>query len=462
MWLVSFPLVAIATLVLAILTAFKASQTARTPQGAVGWVVFIATLPFLAIPAYLIFGYARTGKFQQRRARVRAALNHPLAEASPPASQEGRSRLQTFTAMGGGAPTCGNGVKILKDGPATYDAIIESIGEAQTYVLVEYYTIRSDEVGHRFRQALFDAVGRGVRVRVLYDPMGCFLTRRSFLKSFSRAGIDMQASRGPARPLGRIGLNFRNHRKTVVVDGTTGFTGGINVGDEFVGRWRDTHMKLHGPIVAQLQRIFAEDWEKQRGDAIDKELNWEPGRSEQDLDALVMATGPLDDVESATLYFCALAQAAERRLWITTPYFVPSADVLTALKVASLRGVDVRVVVPHDADKWLPWIAAFAFFDDVRAVGIRIYRYHEAFMHQKVVLVDDDLVSIGTINMDIRSCLLNFETTVIFQSESLAREVEEMLCEDLERSHLMRKTRAEWPLWLRISGPLVKLLAPIL
>lgn len=462
MWLISIPLVTIITLIAAVLTAFRAMQTARTPQGAVGWVVFLATLPFLAIPSYFIFGYARTRKFRARRDRVRAALDMPMAEASPQASPESFDLLQTFTAMGGGAPTCCNGVRIIRNGPATYDALEEAIAEAKDYVLVEYYTIRSDEVGARFRKMLFDAMERGVTVRVLYDPMGCFFTKNAFLRSFADQGIATLASRGPSRVLGRFGLNYRNHRKTLIVDGKVAFTGGLNVGDEFVGRWRDTHMRLEGPVVAQLQRLFAEDWEQQSGEPIDDSLNWVPGLAEQNLDGLILGTGPLDDLESATLYFCALAGLAQKRLWLTTPYFVPSADLTTALKLAALRGVDVRVFVPDRPDKWMPWIAAFGFFDEVRAVGVKIYRYHDGFMHQKVALADDALVSIGTINMDIRSCLLNFEQTAIFHSEELGKEVEEMLSEDLEHCHLMQRRLDEQPLWLRLSAPLVKLLAPVL
>ncbi|WP_164870885.1 cardiolipin synthase [Mesobaculum littorinae] len=462
MWLISFPIIAALTLLLAAFTAFRAMQTSRTPQGAVGWVVFIAALPFAAIPAYYIFGYARTGDYRLRRAVTETALSRFEPGSSGYAGQEALDRLQLFTALGGAPVVTGNGVELIENGQPTYDAIIDEIGRARTYLLVQYYTVRDDEAGAQLLEALLDAARRGVKVRMLYDPMGCFLLTRRYKRALMQGGVELVATRGPSRVLGRFGLNYRNHRKTVIVDGLVGFQGGVNVGNEYLGAWRDTHTRLTGPVVAQLQMVFAEDWAIQTDVTLDDELNWDPGRVEDGHEALVLGSGPTDRFETATLYFGALAHQAQRRLWLTTPYFVPHSDLVAALSLAALRGVDVRVMVPDRPDKWSPWIAAFGFFDEIRSAGVQVLRYDAGFMHQKVALVDDDLVSIGTINLDIRSCMLNYETTVLVHGEDIAGRVEAMLERDMKDMHVLEKRLDEQALWLRVAAPVIRLMAPVL
>ncbi|SFO95213.1 cardiolipin synthase [Tranquillimonas alkanivorans] len=461
MWMFSVPLVAALTLLAVAYTAFRASQTARTPQGAVGWVVFLVALPFVAVPAYYVFGYARISRFRDRWKVVRVSPETWSRPQGLPKSSAASERLAPFTAIGGGPVVAGCGRTVLRDSEETYDPIFDAIAEARHYVLVQFYIIRDDETGRRLHAALCDAVARGVRVHLLYDPLGCLLLTRRYRRTLAEAGVQMYPTRGPSRLLGRFALNYRNHRKCVVVDGRTGFTGGLNVANEYAGAWRDTHIRLTGPVVSQLQAIFADDWAMQAHEQLDG-LLWDTDHDSQGTHALMIGSGPIDGHEIGTLYFTALCQVARRRLWLTTPYFVPTADLLSALKLAALRGVEIRILVPHVYDKLTPWIAAFAYFDEVRDAGVQILRYTPCFMHQKVALVDDDIVSIGTLNMDIRSCILNFEETAVFYGEDQAREVEEMLRQDMEHAYVMTNRLDEQPLWLRVAAPVFKLLAPLL
>jgi cardiolipin synthase len=301
-----------------------------------------------------------------------------------------------------------------------------------------------------------------VKVRVICDGFGSFFLTRRYRRMLTDAGIETYVQRGPARPLGRMGLNFRNHRKIVVVDGRRAFTGGMNVGDEYLNEFRDTQIEVRGPLVDQLQAQFLQDWFWVSGQRLDDDLLWLPEPQPEDMTGLVVGASPTDPHDNGALYFVALAQAAKRRLWIASPYFAPDPSVLAALKLAALRGVEVRILLPEVPDRWTPWIAAFAFFDEVRSAGCEIWRYQGRFMHQKVVLVDDDIVSVGTFNLDIRSCLLNFETTVVMRDTRAAAEVEAMLLADFDRSLQLGRDLPDQKLWLRLAAPVARLMAPLL
>ena len=441
--------------------AFQAIRRARTPQGAVGWAVFLAAWPLLAVPLYLLFGYARVQSYAEARREADLALPDGSSAALPPDPAAAR-RLAPVRAVSLHPVTRGNGMTLLPAADAAFAAMLAAIDGAERYVLVQFYTIRDDGLGGRLAEAMIAAAGRGVTVRVLYDAFGSLFLSRSYRRRLTLAGIEYHVQRGPARPLGRFGLNFRNHRKILVVDGRLAFTGGLNVGDEYLGQWRDTQIALRGPLVAQLQAQFLQDWFWVSGQRLDDDLAWQADPDPADMTGLVMGASPTDPHDNGALYFAALAQMAERRLWIATPYFAPDQSVLAALKLAALRGVELRLLVPEVPDRWIPWVAAFAIFDEVRHAGCEIWRYQGCFMHQKVALVDDDIVSVGTFNLDIRSSLLNFETTALICDRRAAAEVEAMLTADFVQSLRLGRELPDQPVWLRIAAPVARLMAPLL
>jgi cardiolipin synthase len=466
MWITTEPLLTAAMAILAALTAFRAIITSRTPQGAIGWVVMIAALPIVGVPAYLIFGLADHSRTIAARRAAEAGPDQRAALLLPCEAPSGR--LATFESLAGRAASRGNGAELLVDGAATYAAFYKAIEEARHYLLVQFYIVRGDASGQRFKEALIASARRGVKVFLLHDAFyGVGLPRR-FVRELEAAGIEVRAPRGPRRVLGRFQINFRSHRKLLISDGAVAFTGGLNIGDEYLGRhrrygpWRDTHLRVTGPMIGRLQQDFAIDWRRASGAKLPVELNWDVGTDPRDLCGLVLAPAPTSRIETGNLYFCTLAQVARRRLWIATPYFVPDTDVMSALKLAALRGVEVRVLVPDRADHYSPWLAAFTYFDDLRHAGGEIWRYKAGFMHQKVALVDDDLASVGTINLDIRSGLLNFEHTAIIEDRGFAREVEEMLAADFARAEPMETYLHERPRWLRLAALSARLLAPLL
>lgn len=449
--------------------AWRAVQGARTPQGAVGWVVFLVSAPILAVPAYLFLGHHRLKGVEMARrdsARIVAAIESYSAERRPEAVS--KEEFGPFEAAAQLPVLRGNAAKLLIDGRAAFDEMFSAIDAAERYILVQFYILRDDGLGRELRDRLVAACARGVDVYLSYDRLGSLWLGDGFVRTLAEAGarvVDPRRSHGFAS---RFRINYRNHRKTVIVDGKRGFTGGLNVGDEYlgldprVGAWRDTHVALRGPVVAQLQIVFVEDWHFATGDLIVDELHWRPGLQPENMTGLVVATGPADDLESGAMLFFAAILRARRRVWIASPYLVPDVDTLAALKHAALRGVQVRILVPDMADHRMPWLAAHAYFDEIRDVGGEVWRYVDGFMHQKVVLVDDDFAAVGTTNLDIRSIRLNFEAMAVLFDAGFAAEVEEMLTRDFSRARISTRRLGDQPLWLRVGAPVARLFAPLL
>ncbi len=436
-------------------------------------MVCLIAVPYLALPVYLFLGHSRFPGYVSARRSSRKVIRdikdfgrtHPARVAADAKARDyGAVAFEQLADM----PVLpGNSASLLIDGDATFEAIFEAIDAAQSYVLVMFYIIRDDGLGRDLKDRLIARAQAGCTVRLLYDTLGSHGLSEHYIRELRDARVVVTDFHSIRQPRSRLQLNFRNHRKIVVVDGRTAFIGGHNVGDEYMGRdanfghWRDTHIRLEGPVVAQIQLVFAEDWYWATDERLD--LFWEPPSRPENLDALIVAPGPADPMETGSLYFCNAIGAARRRIWITSPYFVPDIDILTSLKLAALRGVDVRILVADKRDHWLVWLAAFTYFDEVRDAGVKIFRYRDGFMHQKVILVDDDLAAIGTVNLDNRSCRLNFEITALIFDAGFAHTVERMIEADFAKSYAYDTPLNQSPSLLRrVGAPVARLFAPVL
>jgi len=264
----------------------------------------------------------------------------------------------------------------------------------------------------------------------------------------------------------RFQLNFRNHRKLVIADGRVAFTGGLNVGDEYMGRskrfgpWRDTHVRVRGPAVQAAQLAFIEDWNY----ATDQvpPVNWTPTPADLDQRALILATGPADEAEICSLAFIRVVNSAQNRLWISSPYFVPDSTVLTALQLAALRGVEVRLLLPQRIDHFLPMLSSFSYYESLAMAGIELWRYESGFLHQKALLVDDRLAAIGSVNVDYRSFHLNFELVVMVSDTRFCEQVDAMMKQDFAQAR--RVDLAEYkarPWWFKTAVRFARLLSPV-
>ena len=363
----------------------------------------------------------------------------------------------------------GNSAKLLVDGEATYEAILDAISGAEHYILVQFYIFREDQIGKRIRDSLVAKAREGVAVYLLLDNMGSIGLSDGFIESMEREGMKVRYVMNVSGEANRFQLNFRNHRKIVIVDGKRGFLGGLNVGDEYLGKhpkltpWRDTHMEWRGPVVKCLQVPFAEDWRWATGQLLDQ-LDWEirPGDVAGEVEALCLATGPADPFETCAMGFLTLIDGARDRIWLATPYFVPDDKIVTALQMAAMRGVDVRVILPDLSDSRLVHLSSFSYFRELEDAGVKFYRYQKGFMHQKVMVVDDSLSAIGSANLDNRSFRLNFEVIGIVADAAFNREVSRMLEADLAQSKPTgSEALTERSFWFRLGVRLSRMLAPI-
>ncbi len=470
MWTLLFSLFLFAMYCTAAVFAVRAAQTARTPQGAVGWVVFLLTAPVLGVPLYLFLGHHRFRGYRiarQESERVVEGIK-TFADFSRPDPDSLRINTKPFEALAHLPVSRGNGAELLVDGDATFRSIFNAIETAQNYILIQFYIVRDDALGQELQERLIQAARRGVHVRFMTDAVGSYGLPTTYLETLRQAGIEVADPRELRGPNYRFQLNYRNHRKTVIIDGEIGFIGGHNVGVEYLGqspkfgRWRDTHLKMTGHIVRQLQLIFVEDWHWAHGEDLIDDLDWAGSESDQDMNALIVATGPGDDTETGAMLFFSAIAAAQERVWIASPYFVPDIDIMTALQHAAMRGVDVRILVPAVIDHRLPWLAGFAYFDEIRECGVRVFRYTDGFLHQKAFVVDDCLAAVGTTNLDNRSFRLNFEAMALFFDARAAQAAADMLLTDFESSYELTRFLPQQPPHIRYGAPLARLFAPIL
>ena len=427
------------------LTALKAIMETRTAQGSIAWAVSLIALPYVAVPAYWIFGRTKFAGYVTARRMEMLKVNklaRKLAEEfdrQRMQTKAGRSEEQLLERLAKLPFTAHNRATLLVDGEATFAAIFEAIAAAKKYVLVQFYIIHDDKLGGRLRDALIAKAREGVRCCVLFDEIGSGRLKR-YCDALRAGGVTIEPFHTTRGIANRFQLNFRNHRKIVIVDGLVAFVGGHNVGDEYlglnpkIGPWRDTHVRVEGPVVQCVQVSWTEDWHWAAGEELD-DLNWDPaGARDGKAGALCLPSGPADDLETATLFFLHAINSAKERLWIASPYFVPDEQFISALQLAALRGVDVRILIPERPDNAMVRLSAFSYLRETESCGIKWFRHQVGFMHQKVVLVDDDYCSIGTANFDNRSFRLNFEITMVFYERAFADKVAAMLAKDFANS----------------------------
>ena len=426
---------------LGLLATVDAIWNGRTSQGTLAWVTGLTFIPFIALPLYLFFGSRRFHGYRTARTAsskvlkelhfektqcARAFVNNHKSDVIIPL--EAMSRLPQSEQ---------NNVRLLINGEQTFAHIFSAIEKATHTILVQFYIVNDDDLGRRLQQALISKAKQGIEVYFLYDEIGSVGLRTQYLTTMKKVGI--QCSRFNPRNLKhRLQLNFRNHRKLIVIDGEMCFIGGHNVGNEYLGRtpnddlWRDTHLQIHGPATLAAQLSFVEGWYWAQRTVLN--LTWEAYRSEQNAKTLIIPSGPADTIESMSLSFVQLILSAKKRVWIATPYFVPDLNVMGALELAALKGIDIRILLPDKTDNIIIALATRSYVSELRQLGITFLQYQPGFMHQKTMLIDDDLSYIGSANLDNRSLRINFELNALIECKALATDVETMLKHDFSTS----------------------------
>lgn len=450
----------------------------RSPAATLAWILALAALPVVGIPVYLLLGPRRLERKKVRMAMARRARALHLSaweRPEPPCSPFGEQLARLATRLDVAPPETATAVTFHVEGDAAYDAMVAAIASARGHVHAEFYIFRPDAAGARFRDALVERARAGVEVRLLLDAAGSSSTTARFLAPLVEAGGKVRRF-NPLR-FGRLRRplpNFRSHRKILVVDGVVGFTGGMNVADDQSRRargeaaWRDTQVRIDGAAVHGLQLTFLEDWAFAGGrDApgaggipAERLRAYFPAVAPGPHAVQVVASGP-DQPDSAieSLYFAAIA-GARRRVWITTPYFVPTEATLEALTTAALRGVDVQLVVPVRTDSRLTDAAGTTYHDALLDAGARVHLHGPPMVHAKTCVVDDVLAIVGTANFDHRSFRLNFEVIAAFYGGAPVEEVARHFELDRERSRPLTRREGRGPLGRRLLASLARLLAP--
>lgn len=461
---------------LGIASAVEAVLKTRTAPGAVAWSISLITMPLLMVPLYWIFGSRKFyGYSKARRIRkfdIQELAKTLLHDLQPLRSDMGGNRFAVLERVAHMPYTRGNGAELTIDGEATFQRLFEMLDRARHYIVLEFYTICDDALGQRLKQRLLERAADGVKIHFLYDEIGSFRLGKAYVRELRDGGVDIRSFHTTKGRSNRFQLNFRNHRKIIIIDGREAMTGGFNVGDAYLGLdpslspWRDTNIVVRGPAVQCLQLAFLEDWFW----ACERlpSLNWQPQAVPDadidtlGIDTLIVPTGPADRFDSCLLFFLHVIHQAQQRLWIVSPYFVPDSSLIVALQLAALRGVDVRVLLPGKADNFLVQLSSHAHLRELQTAGVKFYRYQHGFLHQKVMLVDDAYAAVGSANLDNRSFRLNFEITVWCRDVEFAGRVQMMLDEDFARSRLLvddEFTARPW--YFRFLVRLAHLMAPV-
>ncbi|WP_240125628.1 cardiolipin synthase [Thermomonas alba] len=437
----------------------------REPVATLSWLISLAALPYLGFVIYYFFGPQKIVRQRRRRQRHRVRLPTPEA-------RDETAELQTLAhATTGLAPSTARAVQLLVDGGSKYPALLEAIAAARDHVHLEYYIYQPDRTGTALREALTERARAGVKVRLLLDAVGSKQASRRFFAPLLAAGGEL-AWFHPVRPWTlwkRPWMNLRTHRKLAIIDGRIGFIGGINITDEEDERlredaFRDLHLRVEGDIVRSLQEVFVEDWAyaTERADFVGAVARAMPSPLPGSIHAQLLASGPDSRWEPIHRMYVSAIHAATRRVWLTTPYFVPGEAAMMALTSAALGGLDVRLLVPKKSDSRLVTWCVRSYFDDLLAAGVKVYEYGPRMLHSKALLVDDRLAIIGSANFDHRSFRLNFEASLLFDDAGVAT----MLAEQIEREFAFApRVRADrpQPLWTaRLPEALARLLAPLL
>ena len=461
---------------LGMIAAIHAVFTVRTAQGAIAWAMSLLFIPYLTLIPYLVFGRSTFDAYIEARRQANEEMRKAIAdlnwrpwveEALAARASSAYASLRAMPKLGRMPCLANNQVRLLIDGEATFAAIFDAIRNARQAVLIQFFIIHDDQLGRRLQALLMEKAAEGVAIYVLYDRIGSHSLPHGYVHPLREAGVQVKAFATRSGWLNRFQVNFRNHRKILVVDGLLGFVGGLNVGDEYLGKkpplapWRDTHIEVSGPVVACMQESFAEDWfwaSRQLPPLILPDTYPDEGVLCQ-----LLASGPADPYETCSLFFVEAIHAATERVWITSPYFIPDEAVFAALRLAVLRGVDVRILLPSRPDHRIVYAASSLFaFEAVRA-GVRMFRYEPGFLHQKVVLIDSEISAIGSANLDNRSFRLNFEVMLLTVDSQFAAKVESMLNDDFAQAHEIAKGESREIRRLQQLGMRVaRLISPIL
>lgn len=451
------------------------------PVKAMSWIIVIIMLPVIGFAIYLTFGknFRKQKLFTQKNisdskqidtiiARQLYTVNSTLIENSNEIVVN-RDIITLLLNTNKSPITYNNTIDVLENGTQTFDSIFNALENAKSSIHLEYYIISDDKLGNQIADVLISKALLGVEVRVIYDAVGSWGLSKKYLNRLKCAGVQVEPFMPVAFPLLTSKINYRNHRKILVIDGLVGFTGGLNIADKYIngtpslGAWRDTHLRIEGKAVHTLQAVFITDWNFVRKENLKEERYFAKSTSKPNIPIQIASSGP--DTDWATImqsYFAAITKA-KQHIYISSPYFLPNAAILTALKVAALSGVKVRIMIPAHSDSKTVFWATRSYVGELLDAGVMIHLYYGGFNHSKILCIDSVWCSVGSANMDIRSFEDNFEISAIIYDNKTTQKLEKSFLEDLSKSTEVRPSAwAVRPIRHRLWEGFARLLSPLL
>jgi len=453
----------------------------RNPEKTISWILVLVLLPFIGIVIYLFFGqeYRKTKMYSRKGLKHLEKLRNLTLEQldNLPANQfqisdklYSKKKLMNLLLSNSNAIlTNNNEIQILRNGAETFPEIFRVMEQAKHHIHLEYYIIENDRIGNYLRELLIRKATEGVEVRLIFDDVGSWELKKKFIRSMSDAGVKVDCFMKVRFPMLTSRVNYRNHRKILVVDGEIAFVGGLNFADRYqdgvpgIGPWRDTHLKVIGGGATALQIIFMADWYFVSKEILKGEDYFRPFVSGNGKLVQMSASGPDSDWESiGQAYFAAISSATEY-VYISTPYLMPTDDIVTALKTSALGGIDVRIIVPGLSDAITPKWATNSYIEELLEAGVKIYFYKAGFTHSKVIVTDGVFSSVGTANLDFRSLETNFEVNAMIYDEEIAVILTGQFLDDQEKSELI--ILKEWqnrPRINKIKESFARIISPML
>lgn len=453
----------------------------KKPSAAWAWIFVLFFLPYVGFILYLLIGKPLRQKHMQRWIPKKSiGIQEMIDDQKRRVLQDGLNienvdsarelihmNLQTNDAV----VTKNNHVELFDDGREKFDSLLQDIAQATDHIHVQYYIFKLDGIGQQIVDALTARAKAGVEVRILYDALGSRNVRKRHFKKLLDAGGEVEVFFPSILPLINPRMNYRNHRKIVVIDGQIGYLGGFNIGDEYLGLdkkfgyWRDTHMRIQGAAVHALQARFMMDW-NQAGNSLNLAFatHYFPAHDiTGDVAMQIVSSGPDTHHANIENSYIKMILQAKRYVYIQSPYFIPDDAFLEAVRIAVLSGIDVRIMIPDKPDHPFVYMATCSYAGDLMTSGAKVYHYGNGFIHSKVVLIDDQIASVGTANVDNRSFRLNFEVNGFIYNEKITKELADMFHRDLDVCTEMTKESYESrSLWIKFKESVSRMLSPIL
>lgn len=453
----------------------------KNPTSTWAWLMVLFFIPILGFFLYLIFGRklsnkriftwdtkSRLGVVKEVQSQIRA-LEEKSVFFKQDVLMEYKDLYYMHLKNNDAIYTQDNEVDIFTDGVAKFSALITDLEQAKDHIHLLYYIIRHDQLGTRIADVLIKKAQEGVEVRLLFDDMGSRSLSRKYIQRLKRAGIHVDAFFPPKIPKVNFKINFRNHRKLAIIDGKIGYIGGFNIGDEYLGKnerfgyWRDTHLRISGDAVRNMQTRFILDWNQASRNHISYEERFYDAKGTGDVGVQIVSSGPDSDWEQIKYGYIKMILTAKEYVYIQTPYFIPDESLMDALRIAALSGVKIKIMIPNKPDHPFVYWATLSYIGELLNEGAEVYLYQNGFLHAKTITVDGNVSSIGTTNIDVRSFRLNFEVNAFLYNKDIAQQLVDVFQYDITLSTQMTKELYEKrSLGIRFKESISRLLSPIL